>query len=62
MIPFETSLKGANDPIGPAKPNAGPTFPSELAEAASASNGVSSRSTRWASSRSRTAPTTKIPM
>ena len=36
MIPFETSLKGANEPIGPAKPNAGPTFPSVVAEAATA--------------------------
>ena len=49
MIPFETSLKGANEPIGPAKPNAGPTFPSVVAEAATAANGESSRSTRCAS-------------
>ena len=51
MIDFETSLKGANEPIGPAKPNAGPMFPRALAEAASASNGVSSSPVRWASAR-----------
>ena len=61
MIPFETSLKGANEPIGPAKPNAGPTFPRVVADAATAANGESSRSTRCASMRSRIAPATKMP-
>ncbi len=46
MMPIETSLNGSNDPMGPAKPNAGPTLPSVVAEAASASNGDRSRSTR----------------
>ncbi len=32
MTTVETSLKGANEPIGPATPNAGPTLPSVVAD------------------------------
>lgn len=34
MTIVEKSLKGANEPIGPAKPSAGPLFPRVVIEAA----------------------------
>ena len=46
---LETSLKGSKDPIGPAKPNPGPTLAMVEAAAARAWNGESETSTRAAS-------------
>ena len=46
---FEKPLNGSYEPIGPAKPNAGPTLPSVAAAAAIASSRRSSESTRAAS-------------
>ena len=48
QIQVERSLKGAKEPYGPAKPNAGPTLPRHAAAAPKASKAVSSSPARRA--------------
>src|ERR1041384_3332585 len=40
QIQVDKSLNGANEPYGPAKPNAGPTLPRQAAAAPRAADGV----------------------
>ena len=56
MSSLETSLNGSNDPIGPAKPKAGPLLPIVVAAAAIPSKADSPRSVRAASISSPSAP------
>ncbi|MBA2645028.1 MAG: transposase [Solirubrobacterales bacterium] len=57
----ERSLNGAKDPIGPAKPEPGPTPPSVVAAAANAPKVVSGTPRSEESSRITSAPATKTP-
>jgi hypothetical protein len=58
---LETSLKGSNEPIGLAKPKAGPTLAMVVAAAAIAWDGVSGTSARAESIRMTSAPLATIP-
>jgi hypothetical protein len=56
QIQVERSLKGSNEPYGPAKPNAGPTLPRHAAAAPNASKASRSSPARRASATSPSPP------
>ena len=61
MITVDRSLKGANEPNGPAKPKPGPTFPSVVAAARDRVERDQVSAGRAASIASTSAPTAKMP-